>query len=203
MIPRGIIGGRLGYQLLRWIAGTRQPRPWCNGHAYAHRHKLEVLFGPSVWAECAGKTVIDYGCGEGRDAIELARRGARRVIGVDVRTAMLETANEHAAIAGVADRCSFLARPSSSDAADVMLSVDAFEHFEDPSAVLRHMRGLLRPDGVLLAAFGPPWLSPARRSCLLGISLGAPALHGTRAPSMAAALRAGRRDAIFARWTAG
>jgi SAM-dependent methyltransferase len=160
MIPRGIIGGRLGYYLLRSIAGTDSPRRRCSGHAYAHRHKLEVLFGSSVWTECAGKTVIDYGCGEGRDAIALAQHGAGRVIGVDVRPAMLDAASSQAKAAGVSDRCSFVAESAASNIADVMLSVDAFEHFDDPPAILRRMRRLIRPNGVLLAAFGPPWLHP-------------------------------------------
>src|SRR5262249_39554659 len=43
---------------------------------------------------------------------------------------------------------------------DVIFSVDCFEHFADPAAVLRHMRTLLRPDGSVLVSFGPPWKHP-------------------------------------------
>jgi ubiquinone/menaquinone biosynthesis C-methylase UbiE len=41
-----------------------------------------------------GSSVLDVGCGPGRYGIELARRGARRCVGVDVAAAMLGIARE-------------------------------------------------------------------------------------------------------------
>jgi SAM-dependent methyltransferase len=58
----------------------------------------------------------------------------------------------------VADRCRFLT--ATDTPADVVLSLDAFEHFDDPAQILRLMAGLLRPGGVALVAFGPTWLHP-------------------------------------------
>jgi hypothetical protein len=40
------------------------------------------------------------------------------------------------------------------------VSIDAFEHFGDPGAILEVMRGLLKPDGCVFAAFGPTWYHP-------------------------------------------
>jgi 2-polyprenyl-3-methyl-5-hydroxy-6-metoxy-1,4-benzoquinol methylase len=63
------------------------PRPpdCCSGSAYERRSKLAVLLGDDFFASVAGRTVIDFGCGEGADAVEMAQKGARRVIGIDVR----------------------------------------------------------------------------------------------------------------------
>lgn len=53
----------------------------------------------SLWL-AAGTAVLDVGCGTGRHAIELARRGCC-VTGLDVSRGMLDVARRHAARAGV------------------------------------------------------------------------------------------------------
>ncbi len=158
MAATGVIGGQLGYLLLRRMVGVPPDEGHCTGSAYERKSKLEVLLGRSIWAEIEGRTVIDFGCGTGEDAIEMARRGARRVIGVDIRESVLAQAHEAADVARVADRCMFATQTD--ETADVILSVDAFEHYGDPEAILRTMRRLLRPDGRVLIAFGPPWFHP-------------------------------------------
>jgi len=47
-----------------------------------------------------GHTVLDVGCGTGRHAIELARRGYK-VTGIDVSAGMIEEARRHGGTAGV------------------------------------------------------------------------------------------------------
>ena len=54
-----------------------------------------------------GRSVIDIGCGPGHFAITLAQRGADPVLGVDFAEGMLDIARDHAAKAGVAERCRF------------------------------------------------------------------------------------------------
>jgi 2-polyprenyl-3-methyl-5-hydroxy-6-metoxy-1,4-benzoquinol methylase len=88
----GVIGGRLGYQLLRRLGGSPPRRDLCSGAAYRDRSKLEVLLGPGIWRDCADKVVLDFGCGAGDDAVEMAQRGARRVIGLDIRESVLQVA---------------------------------------------------------------------------------------------------------------
>jgi SAM-dependent methyltransferase len=102
--------------------------------------------------------VIDFGCGEGRETLDLVRLGASKAIGVDIRPAALQLAKERARAAGVADRCDFV---TATDAlADIVISLDAFEHFDDPAAILKIMHGLLKPGGRVLASFGPTWYHP-------------------------------------------
>src|SRR5262249_50669360 len=150
----GIVGGALGYRVLRRISPCGE-RGWVNCSAYAAKSKLETLLGRSIWSEIAGKAVIDFGCGEGAEAIEMAQRGARRIIGLDIQEPLLETARSHAKERGVEDRCEFVTRTD--ERTDVITAIDSFEHFDEPGAVLEEMRKLLRPGGYVWAAFGPTW----------------------------------------------
>jgi SAM-dependent methyltransferase len=150
------IGGELGYRLLRrlWPAPVHN----LSGIAYANKDKVEMTLGPDVYRELRGKTVVDFGCGEGAEAVRIAQRGAAKVIGVDILEKSLEKARENASNAGVSDRCEFAT--STREQCDVVISLDSFEHFEDPGAILNTMRELLKPDGYVWASFGPTWYHP-------------------------------------------
>jgi SAM-dependent methyltransferase len=153
----GILGGAAAYKLLQMInPGGVKDR--CDGSAYAGSSKLEVLFGKSIWQEIAGKTVIDFGCGAGREAIEMAARGARRVIGIDIRESHLEQARQAADRAGLSHKCCFTT--DTSEPADLIFSIDSFEHFEQPAEILQMMRRLVKGDGKAIIEFGPPWYHP-------------------------------------------
>jgi SAM-dependent methyltransferase len=153
----GIIGGELGYRLLRRISPAGG-EGGCDGSVYEGRSKMEVLFGPGIWDELRDRVVVDFGCGEGAEAVEVAEHGAARVIGVDLRESVLAAARHRAERAGVAGRCRFTTRAD--EPADVVLSLDAFEHFADPAGVLRVMRGMLKETGRVVAVFGPTWYHP-------------------------------------------
>lgn len=154
----GFLGGALGYRLLKSIAPGGAGSHSMDGSAYANRSKLRTLLGDELLAEVSGATVIDFGCGTGVEAVELAHAGARRVIGVDIQEHLLTEAREHARQQGVADRVSFAT--TASEPADVIVSLDSFEHFDDPGGVLRIMHDLLRPGGQVVASFGPTWYHP-------------------------------------------
>jgi SAM-dependent methyltransferase len=153
----GIIGGTLGYHCLKAICPGGE-MGYLNGGVYTGKSKLEALFGPEIWCEVRNKVVVDFGCGPGAEAVEIASHGARQVIGIDIQERFLKTARDLARRTGVSDRCTFAVRPD--EKADVFVSVDSFEHFDDPAAVLNEMYGLLKPDGCVLAAFGPTWYHP-------------------------------------------
>jgi SAM-dependent methyltransferase len=153
-----LIGGAFGIALLN-LASRNGAVERCDiATAYIGRSKLEVLLGPRIWDLTRDKDVLDFGCGPGSEAVEIAEHGARHVVGIDLRQRWLDLGVEHAAGRGVADRCTFAREWS--DPVDLIVSLDSFEHFADPAAVLTHMRGLLRPGGKVLAAFGPTWYHP-------------------------------------------
>lgn len=153
----GIIGGAVGYKLLRYISPSGQSSN-CDGSVYQGRSKMEVLFGEHIWGELAGKTIADFGCGSGAQAIEIAQHGAAKVYGIDIRERILEEARQAAARAGVADHCFFATEIG--EPVDVVISLDAFEHFDDPANILKIMRGLVKDDGYALIEFGPTWYHP-------------------------------------------
>lgn len=130
----------------------------CNGGAYKGKSKLAVLLGSEFLARIPGKVVMDFGCGEGQEAVEMALRGAKRVIGVDIREDVLQSARQNARKAGVQDICTFAT--SAQEPADVVVSVDSFEHFSDPAGTLSLIASLLRDRGEVLASFGPTWYHP-------------------------------------------
>ena len=126
--------------------------------AYQEQSKLEVLFGPGVWEEFRGRTVLDFGCGDGREVVEIASRGAARAVGIDIREDLLAAAAARASDASLSAVCEFAS--SASGKFDVVLSVDSMEHFPEPAQVLEIMADLLNPGGCVLMSFGPPWLHP-------------------------------------------
>ena len=137
---------------------SRRGPTGCDGSAYAGKSKLAVLMGNEFFADIAGKVVIDFGCGEGTDAVEMATKGAKRVIGIDIREDVLQAATRKARAAGVQSICSFAT--STKELADIVVSMDAFEHFADPAEILRVMDALLQPAGEVLVSFGPIWYHP-------------------------------------------
>ncbi|CAN5627943.1 hypothetical protein BH23GEM9_BH23GEM9_05210 [soil metagenome] len=153
----GAIGGEIGYRLLKRIGGTGDSGR-TDGSAYRGRSKLDVLLGAMLWDAIRDRVVIDFGCGTGDEAVEMAQRGARDVIGLDLQERFLCVGRERAAAAGVADRCTFVSWTD--ERAEVIVSIDAFEHFDDPAGVLRAMRDLLAPGGRVIASFGPTWYHP-------------------------------------------
>ena len=146
----------LQYYLLTKIAPT-EPHTM-NGSAYAGKSKLRVSLGDQLLDLVRDKTVIDFGCGEGDQCLELVRLGARRAIGIDIRDDLLQRAAKKAVEAGLEDRCEF--RGSTDTKADVIISLDSFEHFEHPAAVIDSMFDLLQPGGLALISFGPTWYHP-------------------------------------------
>jgi SAM-dependent methyltransferase len=153
-----LFGGELAYRALRLF---NPPSTWLSrltNSSPPTPSKLESYWGKDVWDDLRGRTVVDFGCRTGADALEIARHGARHVIGLDIVPAALAVAARAAARAKLADRCTFTT--STTVKADRILCIDAFEHFDDPAGVLDVMAGMLRPDGCVLVTFGPPWLHP-------------------------------------------
>lgn len=102
-----------------------------------------------------GQTVIDYGCGPGGLAVELARRVAPngRVHGVDLNALFLERARERAKRDGVealielhrtdGDRI-----PLDSRIADRLVCKNVMEYVPDVAATLAEFRRVLAPGGL-------------------------------------------------------
>src|SRR5262245_59092485 len=95
----GLIGGTLGVRLLNAVNSTGQLTAMPDGvpPAYQNASKLEQLFGQQIWDEVRDKVVVDFGCGEGYQVIELAERGARCVVGLETNWGWIANATERVA----------------------------------------------------------------------------------------------------------
>jgi SAM-dependent methyltransferase len=156
----GFIGGNIAYRLLKKLSPDGKNDYCASGVPliYQNRSKLEVLFGPRIWDELVDKVVLDFGCGRGGEVIDIAQHGAQKVIGLDLRESVLQDARRAAEKADVAELCVFTTRTD--ERVDVVLSLDAFEHFADPASILSIMRGLIKDDGRAIIMFGPTWYHP-------------------------------------------
>jgi SAM-dependent methyltransferase len=143
------------YRFLRWIA-PRLPSTM-GGGAYAGKSKLRILL-PGIESEIKDKVVLDFGCGPGAEVKEMAVLGARRVIGLDISEKWLRFAQVEAKKAGIAAKCEFVR--SINSPVEVIVSLDSFEHFAEPSVVLQTMYSVLKTGGSVLISFGPPWYHP-------------------------------------------
>lgn len=77
----------LQYRILR-----RFPSGGGDGSFYTGKPKLEVLLGCDLFDRMRGQVVIDFGCGDGNEAMEFVQRGVRWVIGIDIDEDRLRTA---------------------------------------------------------------------------------------------------------------
>jgi len=107
-------------------------------------------------------TVLDVGCGSGRNSVLFLEAGARRVVGVDFAPRMLDLAREHSQAKGVAERCEFIEADfltySFSESFDIVVALGVFDYVADPVSVLGRMARLSR--GKVVASF--PGVSPVR-----------------------------------------
>jgi SAM-dependent methyltransferase len=100
------------------------------------------------------RDVLDYGCGFGDQAAAMAKEFAARVTGLDTHAGLVAAAREcYGHLAHFTNRLD-------GEMYDLVVSQDAMEHFDDPQAALSTMATALRPEGLILLTFGPPWWAP-------------------------------------------
>ncbi len=120
--------------------------------------------------DVTGKTVCDLGCGSGRYVINYAKRGARRVLGIDAAATMIEKASQLTAQAGVADRCELrvenILECRTDEVFDVTIAVGVFDYVSDPIPFLSRIRKITRER--FLATFPRfwTWRMPIRKARL-------------------------------------
>jgi 2-polyprenyl-3-methyl-5-hydroxy-6-metoxy-1,4-benzoquinol methylase len=81
------------------VARYQKPGKW-----YAKEYCINLL------GDLRGKRILDVGCGEGEDAVLLAKLGAK-VTGFDVSPGAIEVATRRAELNDVSDRVSFVCAP--------------------------------------------------------------------------------------------
>lgn len=136
-------------QHARAFAGLYETPTWFNRHFRAALYVRAQMAVEGV-RSTPGATVLDVGCGSGRNSVLFVKAGgAARVVGVDLAAEMLRMARETAERHGVADRCTFVR----GDIMDVDLHGERFDYsvalgvmdyVRDPTPMLTRMRELTR-----------------------------------------------------------
>lgn len=126
-------------------------------------HTLSFLEGGGVKLE--GMDVIDVGSGDGIIDLGVTLRAApRRLVGCDLRLTdsdnLLNQARAYAAATELPAQLEFVASepqrlPVEDASFDLALTWSAFEHVSDPVTMLREIRRVLRPGGVLFLQLWP------------------------------------------------
>lgn len=152
-----IIGGEIGFKILKSNYAGSQEIP-VDQYDECPQAKLQTHFGMSFFEYIRDKKVIDFGSGLGRESVEIATTGALQVIGLEIQDRFRLAAEHRALKAGVSDICSFVSQTD--EQADLVFSLDSFEHFDDPASILETMSDRLKVNGEVWISFGLPWFHP-------------------------------------------
>lgn len=99
----------------------------------------------------SGKNVLDYCCGNGEIALEMAKHGAKKVFGIDISKVAVNNAKELAKNFGVEDQCEFHVMDAEATdfedcTFDVVHEYGALHHLELESA-FRELSRILKHNG--------------------------------------------------------
>ncbi len=115
----------------------------------------------------ACRTLLDVGCGGGRNSVWFVRHGIQRLCGLDLSAEMIAKSRALAASAGVADQCEFLHGDLLSfddeQHFDIVCALGVLDYIEHPGPFLARMAQ--SADRVIYASF-PGWTlirSPLRK----------------------------------------
>lgn len=100
------------------------------------------------------REILEVGCGGGLICEELARRGAT-MVGLDPSQAALQTAREHAAQSGLADRITYEQGyaeflPYDSGRFQAVVCLDVLEHVQNLDRTIAEIARVLAPGGVFV-----------------------------------------------------
>jgi ubiquinone/menaquinone biosynthesis C-methylase UbiE len=141
--PRGYKGIAMEGFIARWYARNTAKQA----------HEFEKLAHELAGKLKGGGSILEVAPGPGYLAIELARRGAYQITGLDISHSFVEMANENARRAGVAiafrqgDAASM---PFEAETFDLIVCRAAFKNFTRPIEAIREMHRVLRPGGQAL-----------------------------------------------------
>jgi SAM-dependent methyltransferase len=120
---------------------------------------LRAVF-PHIDGAIAGSRVIDFGCGRGYQSVGYALAGAESVVGVEINAELARLSAARALEYGLADRVQIVRELTDAIKGDAIISLNSFEHFVEPEAILTQLRESLAPGGKIYINFGPPWYAP-------------------------------------------
>lgn len=114
-----------------------------------------------------GRTFLDVGCGNALYSLELARRGAAKVIGLDIAEVMIGLCRKSAQEQQLSDRCTFiqtdLLEYTPDTKIDVSFGIGLFDYIRDPLPVLRKMCEVSSDKAIMSFPRSNTWRAPVRK----------------------------------------
>jgi 2-polyprenyl-3-methyl-5-hydroxy-6-metoxy-1,4-benzoquinol methylase len=114
-----------------------------------------------------GRTFLDVGCGNALYSLELARKGAAKVVGIDISEVMIGLCKQSSENENLTDICTFIQtdlldyKPES--AFDVSFGIGLFDYISDPLPVLKRMREVSTDKAIMAFPRLWTWRAPIRR----------------------------------------
>jgi len=113
------------------------------------------------------RTFLDVGCGNGMYSQELARKGAAKVVGLDISEVMIDLCRKSTQEKNLSDTCTFIQtdlldyKPDSTF--DVSFGIGLFDYISDPLPVLKRMREVSTDKAILAFPRLWTWRAPIRK----------------------------------------
>ena len=114
-----------------------------------------------------GRTFLDVGCGNALYSLELARKGAAKVVGIDISEVMIGLCKQSSENENLSDRCTFIQtdlldyKPESTF--DVSFGIGLFDYISDPLPVLKRMREVSTDKAIMAFPRLWTWRAPVRK----------------------------------------
>ena len=115
----------------------------------------------SLKPDFKNKTILDFGCGHGSLAIEIANLGAKKVIGIDLNIDLINFAKENLDqnFTTLKNKVEFevidLLKTNKFKDIDYIVTKDTFEHSSNLIKILEKFYQILKKGGMVLTGFGP------------------------------------------------
>lgn len=113
--------------------------------------RSSFAFRDNLLCPIKGKTALDYCCGNGEIALDMAMNGAEKVFGIDISSVAVNNANKIAEQKGVSGHCTFTVMDAektefADNTFDIIHEYGALHHLCLESALCELSR-ILKPDG--------------------------------------------------------
>lgn len=114
-----------------------------------------------------GRTFLDVGCGNALYSLELARKGAAKVVGIDISEVMIGLCKQSSENENLTDVCTFIQtdlldyEPESTF--DVSFGIGLFDYISDPLPVLKRMREVSTDKAIMAFPRLWTWRAPVRK----------------------------------------
>ena len=114
-----------------------------------------------------GRTFLDVGCGNALYSLELARKGAAKVVGIDIAEVMIGLCKKSADAENLSDRCTFiqtdLLEYKPDQKFDVSFGIGLFDYIKNPVPVLTKMREVSTDKAIMAFPRLYTWRAPVRK----------------------------------------